>query len=95
MTERPTTLFVLTISRVARKFLDTLPDKHYRQIDVRLEALRGDPRPHDSIPFKGQDKQRRVTVGEYRVLYDTDDGVRIVAVVYIGARKEKRIYKRR
>jgi mRNA interferase RelE/StbE len=88
-------VFIVRLSRVAEKFLDRLPDKHFGQIDRRLEMLKTNPRPHDSIQLTDRDKERRFDVGEYRVLYEIDDDVRIVDVFKIAARKDKRIYKKR
>ncbi len=77
------------------KFLDRLPNKQYQQIDRRLVMLKTEPRPHDSIQLTDRNKERRLDVGEYRVLYEIDDEVRIVNVFKIAARKDKRLYKKR
>jgi mRNA interferase RelE/StbE len=95
VTPKETSLFTVHLSRNAEKFLDRLPNKHFGQIDRRLEMLKTNPRPHDSIQLTDRDKERRFDVGEYRVLYEVDDEIRIVDVFKIAPRKDKRIYKKR
>jgi mRNA interferase RelE/StbE len=92
---KETPIFTVNLSRSAEKFLDRLPDKHFGQIDRRLEMLKTNPRPHDSIQLTDRDKERRFDIGEYRVLYEIDDEIRIVNVFKIAPRKDKRIYKKR
>lgn len=87
--------YTIRLARKAEKFLDRLPDKHYHQIERRLVGLRSDPRPHDSIQLTDRGKERRLDVGEYRVLYEVDDELRIVDVFRIAKRSEKTIYRAR
>jgi mRNA interferase RelE/StbE len=71
-------------SRQASKFLRTLPPKHARQIAQKLEALLSDPAPADSAPLHGADDYRRVTVGEYRLIYRFTDDTVFLAVAGLG-----------
>jgi len=55
-----------------------------------LSSLRP-PRPHGSKKLKGTANSWRVRVGDYRVLYDIADTVRIARVYRVRHRKD--VYK--
>ena len=70
----------LSLSKASVRFLDTLPPKQYRQVTRKVIMLMADPRPADAERLKGYEYSR-VTVGEYRVIFDVRDGVlRVVAI---------------
>ena len=53
--------------------------------------LMADPRPADAAKLKGYDCYR-VTVGEYRIVFDIVDSV--VRVLVIGKRNDDEVYRR-
>ncbi|RLP79375.1 type II toxin-antitoxin system RelE/ParE family toxin [Mycetocola lacteus] len=53
-----------------------------------IERLAEDPRPVGSIKLVGGAGERRVRVGNYRVVYDVDDGVLVVLILRIGNRRD-------
>lgn len=70
-----------------------LPSKHRNQIAKKIEALRHNPMPQDSIALQGKLRQfRRVDVGEYRIIYHFKDDV--LFIVVIGKRNDDDIYRR-
>jgi mRNA interferase RelE/StbE len=80
----------LNLTFRARKFLETLPPKQFRQIVSRVFGLLENPEPQDSrlltgFPF------RRIDVGEYRVIYRV--AVDVVNVVLIGKRNDDEVYR--
>lgn len=82
----------LTLSGDADKFLRALQAKQYRQVGQAVFHLLANPAPHDSIMLKGAKRgERRVDVGEYRIIYcvvaDT------VEVLVIGKRNDDEVYK--
>lgn len=82
----------LKISRNALKFLETLPDKHLRQIRTKLANLQQDPQPPDSIQMKGKSSDwRRADAGEYRIIYRVE-GNSLFADA-IGRRNDDRVYR--
>lgn len=81
----------LSLSRAAVRFLDTLPPKEHRQVVRRMLQLMADPRPADAAQLKGYEYWR-VTVGEYRVVYDVKDGT--LRVLVIGKRNDDEVYRR-
>jgi mRNA interferase RelE/StbE len=80
----------LVLDNATRKELDSLPDKHFRQVITAVFSLLKEPRPADSRLLSGFPFYR-ISVGEYRVVYDyTDDQVRIVA---FGKRNDDEVYR--
>jgi len=80
----------LDLSHKARRFLDTLDAKQFRQIVKKIMALSQDPTPPDSEPLKGSEF-RRADIGEYRIIYSfTKD---VLTVDDVGNRNDGRIYR--
>jgi mRNA interferase RelE/StbE len=82
----------LKLSSDADAFLATTLPKHQRQIVAKVQSLRNDPVPPDSIVVKGTGRFRRASVGEYRVVYRVEDDVLFVAL--IGKRNDDEVYRR-
>ena len=81
----------LSLSKASIHFLDTLPPKQYRQVTRKIIMLMANPRPTDAERLKGYDHSR-VTVGEYRIIFDVRDSV--LRVVAIGKRNDDEVYRR-
>ena len=82
----------LKISRDAEKAWSGLQAKQYKQIGNTILALLKDPAPPDSLLLKGATRgERRVDIGEFRVIYTFDDDV--VSVLVIGKRNDNEVYK--
>ena len=82
----------LKISRQAGRFIRTLPPKQYKQVVTTMLALLNNPKPHDSRLLKGsRDDNRRVDIGEYRVVYRAEDESLLVLVV--GKRNDDDVYR--
>ena len=80
----------LLSTKDARKFLDTLPAKQFRQIMLTVLKLLEDPYPHDSEPLTGYPFLRN-DIGEYRIVYDVQgDTLRLLVV---GKRNDSEVYK--
>lgn len=81
----------ISLTKDARKFLDGLPPKQFRQVVLKIFDLAKDPQPHDSQMLKGYDFYR-ADIGEYRIIYRFDDSCLYVA--YAGKRNDDDIYKK-
>ena len=82
----------LRLSRQAGRFIKTLPPKQYKQVVATMLALLKNPEPHDSRLLKGSAAvNRRVDIGEYRVVYRAEDENLLVLV--IGKRNDAEIYR--
>jgi len=87
----PKTVLPLSLSRASVRLLDTLPPKQYRQVTRKIIMLMANPQPTDAERLKGYDYSR-VTVGEYRIVFDVRDSV--LRVVAIGKRNDDEVYRR-
>lgn len=85
------TVLPLSLSKASVRFLDTLPPKQYRQVTRKMIQLMADPRPADAERLKGY-AYRRVTVGEYRIVFDVRDGV--LRVLAVGKRNDDEVERR-
>lgn len=81
----------IEISKRAGKFLSTLPPKQGRKLAVKIQQLRENPEPNDSILLKGFSPYRRADQGEYRIIYFVHED--ILKVDLIGKRNDEDIYK--
>ena len=69
-----------------KKELDKLPDSAIARLVPRLERLATNPRPPGCKKLQGGDKEWRIRVGDYRVVYTVDDHNRLVEVTHIRHR---------
>lgn len=72
--------------------LRKLDGKARRRIQAAIELLAEEPRPNGAKKLVGGDGQWRVRTGDYRIVYEIDDGVLLVLVVAVGHRRE--VYQR-
>ena len=83
----------LRISRQTGRFVKTLPPKQYKQVVSTIFSLLNNPKPHDSQVLRGsRQDNRRVDVGEYRIVYRVEGEELLVLVA--GKRNDDEIYKR-
>ena len=80
--------YTVELKPSARKELEHLSNQIIGRITRRLEALTSNPRPPDCKKLKGGDKEWRVRVGDYRVVYTIDDQKLLVSVTRIRHRGE-------
>ena len=84
--------YLLDISNAARKYLDGLDKKPFRQMMLKTLDLQKDPYPNDSIQLKGQKRKiYRVDIGEHRVVYSVTGNVVMIEV--IDKRNDGTVYK--
>ncbi|UWE15193.1 type II toxin-antitoxin system RelE family toxin [Herbaspirillum huttiense] len=82
----------LKISKQALKFLGDLDAKQYKQVGSAVMSLLSNAAPHDSCILKGSKTgDRRIDIGEYRIIYAVDGDV--IDVALIGKRNGDEIYK--
>jgi mRNA interferase RelE/StbE len=62
------------------------------RIVPQLENLASDPRPSGCKKMQGGDREWRIRVGDYRVVYTVDDARLLVEVTRIRHRSD--VYKR-
>ena len=84
--------YTVEVLSTAQKELKWLAPAVVERVYSRLEALRSNPRPPGCKKLKGGEKEWRIRVGEYRVVYTVDDPKRQVEVTRIRHRSE--VYRR-
>jgi mRNA interferase RelE/StbE len=72
----------------AEKELKRLSGQLNARIVPRLEGLASNPRPPGCKKLKGGDKEWRIRVGDYRVVYTIDDATLLVVVTRVRHRSE-------
>jgi mRNA interferase RelE/StbE len=86
-------MFELIFSRDAEKFFRNVPDKHKKQISLKIIELQNkEGVVHDRKQLKGT-TYLRTDVGEYRIIYEIEDEDFFIAL--IGKRKDDEVYKRK
>ncbi|HEY5161697.1 MAG TPA: type II toxin-antitoxin system RelE/ParE family toxin [Terriglobales bacterium] len=85
------TSYRVALTASTEKELHGLPTKVVARIMPRLEHLALAPRPPGCKKLKGGDKEWRIRVGDYRIVYVIDDTARTVDVTRIAHRRE--VYK--
>ena len=78
----------VVLTTTAEKELRGLSKKMISRMVPRLEHLASTPRPPGCKKLKGGDKEWRIRVGDYRVVYVVDDTARTVDVTRIAHRRE-------
>lgn len=80
--------YEINILSNAERTLRKLPRPLQIRISAEIMKLADDPRPHGYIQLKGTEDGYRIRIGDYRVLYSIDDGIKIIAVFKIAHRKD-------
>lgn len=78
--------YSITFARSARKELEALGRPLVARVLSRIEALGKNPRPSGCRKLVGQGNLWRIRVGDYRVIYEIDDGLQTVDVSAIRHR---------
>jgi mRNA interferase RelE/StbE len=82
----------LSMTKTALKAAKKLDAKQFRQVLSAVLSLLENPEPHDSQLLKGGGhSERRIDVGEYRVIYAVAGD--LVEVLVIGQRNDDDVYK--
>jgi len=79
-------MYAVRFSPRAQRDLRSLQPELIARLLPRIEALLSDPRPPGSKKLSGEKDIWRIRIGDYRVIYAVDDGVRIVEVRRVGHR---------
>jgi mRNA interferase RelE/StbE len=79
--------YSIDVRKSAAKEIAALPKRDCGPIVEKIGALGSDPRPNGSEKLSG-DRKHRIRHGDYRVLYEIDDGGKRVTVVRVAHRRE-------
>jgi mRNA interferase RelE/StbE len=81
-------VFEVLLERSAEKDLGRLSSRVHDQLIDRIAALASNPRPIGSRKLAGTKHDWRIRVGDYRVIYEVADSIRVVRVYRIRHRRE-------
>ena len=85
-------MYSIVISQSALKQLQNLQKPFVKKIGKAIEKLANDPRPIGVKKLQGSNENLyRIRVGDYRIVYVIDDGIKLIDIRRIGHRKD--IYK--
>jgi mRNA interferase RelE/StbE len=91
-TEELVPSYRVALTSSAAKELRELSGQLIARIVPRLENLASNPRPPGCKKLQGGDREWRIRVGDYRVVYTIDDATLLVDVTRIRHRRE--VYER-
>lgn len=83
----------IEFSATAVRQLRKLDGRARRRVQAAVELLAQEPRPAGPKKLVGGNGEWRVRTGDYRIVYEIDDGVLVVLVLAVGHRRE--IYRQR
>lgn len=75
----------------AVKEFEKLPKKEKAALIEKILLLAKEPKPVNSVKLVGSENAYRIRQGNFRVVYQIDDGVLIVLIVRVAHRRE--VYK--
>ncbi len=83
------TKYTVQLQKKASKQLESLSRRSiYLRLRKAIDALAENPRPSGCKKMETKKEQYRIRIGEFRIIYDIDDSVRIVDIIKLGDRKE-------
>ena len=82
-------MFNITWKPRALKQMRKIPAKAGARIRRAVDTLAEPHAAKNVVPLKGHDYGFRMRVGEYRVLFDVDNAVRIVSIEEVKPRNER------
>jgi len=81
-------MYEVLISSQAERDLRRLPKSLMDRIIPHIRALARNPRPSGCLKLSGTKSDYRIRVGDYRVLYEIADAIRIVRIMRVRHRRE-------
>jgi mRNA interferase RelE/StbE len=81
-------MYRVFLERAAEKDLNRLSSEVHKRVITAIRGLAGDPRPPGCRKLAGSKHDWRIRVGDYRVVYEIADEIRIVRVNRVRHRRE-------
>ena len=79
--------YTVSILRPAQRQLEDILGDDLSRVVQAIAALAADPRPPGCIKLTGRDGWR-VRVGNFRIIYEINDGQLLVTVIQVGNRRD-------
>ena len=84
--------YVITVLPSAARAIASLPQDDQRRVVRKIDGLADDPRPAQAKLLASKERLWRLRVGDYRIIYQVDDGKKRILIVAIGHRRD--VYRR-
>lgn len=81
-------MYQVLIERSAEKDLKKISAKERPKLATAMRGLANEPRPTGCRKLVGSENDWRIRVGDYRVIYEIADEVRIVRIIRVRHRKD-------
>jgi len=81
-------MYEILLARQAERDLRRLPAEIFHRIVRQMRELAQFPRPHGCRKLKDSGNDYRIRVGDYRILYEIDDGNRQIRILRVGHRSD-------
>jgi mRNA interferase RelE/StbE len=81
-------VYEVQFARSAAKEFRSLPDNIKNRIGIAMDSLCLNPRPRGVRKLVGCEHLYRIRVGQYRVVYEIDDGTQRIRITRVRHRRE-------
>jgi mRNA interferase RelE/StbE len=81
-------MYRVLLERAAEKDLSRLSSEIHARVIAAIKALASNPRPSGCRKLTGGKNDWRIRVGDYRVIYEIADAIRVVRVNRVRHRRE-------
>jgi mRNA interferase RelE/StbE len=81
-------VYEVYLEGAAERDLKRLPVETFHRIVPRIRALAENPRPPGCRKLTGSENDWWIRIGDYRVIYEIDEGKKVVRVFRIRHRRE-------
>lgn len=81
-------MYEIIIKRQVEKDLKKIDRQFIEKIINKIEKLKDEPHPRNSLKLADTDNTYRLRVGDYRIIYQVDDDINCLTVFYIRHRKD-------
>lgn len=82
------TVYRILLERAAERDLGRLSSERHDRAIVAIQGLAANPRPPGCRKLTGSKSDWRIRVGDYRVIYEIADEIRVVRVNRVRHRRE-------
>jgi mRNA interferase RelE/StbE len=81
-------MYRIIVERSAEKDLKRLSSEVRTRVATALLALAANPRPFGSRKLVGTERDWRIRIGDYRIIYEIADEIRIVRINRVRHRRD-------
>lgn len=78
--------YTIDFKPLALRQLADLNKNIRERLNLKIQTLAENPRPHGVKKLSGYEQTYRIRVGDYRVLYEIHDQILLILVVEVGHR---------